>query len=219
MRSFIQSGCAVLMAGLIAAAAGARAGDMIPGYPDNIDAYDERDLQLLPRYCIYTLSYRQHIKRGNDPTEVAKWYELMGPTFHHMHHYCNGLVDTNRALLLAPNPRVRNFYLRASITEFDYVLERATPEFVMLPEILTKKGENLLRLDEYGEGLRALQQAIAAKPDYWPPYVVLSDFFKKKGNEDQAREWLERALKFAPDTKALTSRLAELDKRKPSAGR
>jgi len=201
----------LIASAVILAASNTTCAQRIPGYPDSIDAHDEREMALLPPYCVNTLSYRQHIKRGNDQAAVARWYQLMGPTFLHMHHYCNALMDTNRALLLAPNQGVRNFYLRASIIELDYVLERATPDFVMLPEILTKKGENLLRLNELGVGLAQLEQAIQLKPDYWPPYVVASDYYKKQGNVAKAREWLERATKYSPDSQAVKTRIAELD--------
>jgi len=80
-----------------------------------------------------------------------------------------------------------------------------------LSEILTKKGENLLRLNELGVGLAQLEQAIQLKPDYWPPYVVASDYYKKQGNVAKAREWLERATKYSPDSQAVKTRIAELD--------
>src|SRR5206468_1439919 len=104
-------------------------------------------------------------------------YDLMGPGFHAMHHYCNGLIDTNRAMLLATSARVRTFYLGASITEFDYVIRNSPPDFIMLPEILTKKGENLLRLGNIALGIPTLEQAMQAKPDYWPPYAAMSDHY------------------------------------------
>jgi tetratricopeptide (TPR) repeat protein len=184
---------------------------MIPGYPDDVRyAFDSREVAMLPNYCKYTQLFRDGVPGGNNKAEIDKWYRIMGHTFHAMHHYCWGLMKTNRALLLARNQQTRTFYLRSGIDEFDYVLRRAPPDFVMLPEILTKKGENLIKLG-YGEkGVMELQSAIAAKQDYWPPYADLSDYYKGKGDVGKARDILEKALTFAPDEKALTRRLGEL---------
>jgi hypothetical protein len=48
------------------------------------------------------------------------------------------------------------------------------------------------------------------KPDYWPPYGSLSDYYKTVGEIAKARELLETAISFAPDSRSLKRRLAEL---------
>lgn len=182
-----------------------------PGYPDEIDAYDAREVGMLPRYCIYTQLFRDRVPGGNDPAQIERWQALMGPTFLAMHHYCWGLMRTNRALLIARTKRMRTFYLETSIGEFDYVLQNATADFILLPEILSKKGENLIRLGKGPVGVRELERAIELKADYWPPYAALSDYYKDTGDLAKAREILEKALSVAPEAKSLKRRLAELD--------
>jgi tetratricopeptide (TPR) repeat protein len=181
----------------------------IPGYPDSVEALDPRDVAILPRYCKSTQLFRDEFHPNQ--SEIAHWYEVMGPAFHAMHHYCWALMETNRAMLLARSKRVRDFYLDSAVGNIDYVIRNSPPDFVMLPEILTKKGENLLRLDRTALGIAALQQAIRLKADYWPPYAALSFHFQKTGNIAQAREWLEKGLAAAPNTRALEKRLKELE--------
>ena len=82
---------------------------------------------------------------------------------------------------------------------------------MMLPEIFTKKGENLIRLGRGPLAILELQRALESKPDYWPPYAAISDYFKEIGNLVQAREWVEKGLSTSPNTKALIQRLADLD--------
>jgi tetratricopeptide (TPR) repeat protein len=184
----------------------------IPGYPNDVRyGYDPRELALLPRYCIYTQLFRDNVPGGNDSAEIKRWYSVMGGGFHHMHHYCWGLMKTNRALFLVHSQRYRTFYLSSAIAEFNYVIRMAPPDFKMLPEIFTKKGENLIRLDKGPEGILEFQRAIELKPDYWPPYAAMSDYYSKIGDLAKAREWLEQGLSASPNTKALTRRLAELD--------
>ena len=183
----------------------------VPGYPDSIEAYDTREVAMLPPYCIYTQSFRDRVPGADNPDQIKRWHTVMGDTFKAMHHYCWGMMKTNRAILLARTRQTRMFYLHDSIGEFDYVIRSAPKDFVLLPEILTKKGENLIRLGRAPLGIQELTRAIELKPDYWPPYAYLSDHYKAAGDIKKAREVLEKALSFSPDAKGLKMRLAELD--------
>lgn len=191
----------------------AHAESLIPGYPEAVEAYDPREVRLLPRYCTYTQSFRNKLPGGNDEEEVKRWYAYLGETFHALHHYCWGQMKTNRALFLAPNSQVRQFYLQTSILEFDYVIDHANDDFILLPEILTKRAENLIRLGRGPEALLNLDKAIRLKPDYWPPYATLGDYYKEEGDLVKAREWLDKGLQKVPGTTALTRRIAELGTR------
>lgn len=181
-----------------------------PGYPERVQEHDPREVARLPRYCIYTQLFRDTVPGGSDAAEIERWKRVFGPTYLALHHYCWGLMKTNRAFFHTQKAEVRNFYLESAVGEFDYVLRHATPDFVLLPEILTKKGEHLIRLGKAPAGTTELLRAIEAKPDYWPPYVVLSDHYRNTGDLTTARELLERALSFSPDAKVLKTRLREL---------
>ena len=182
----------------------------VPGYPPTIDGYDPREVAMLPKFCTYAQIFRDHVPGGSDRNELERWTAIMGATFNNMHHYCWGLMKTNRALFLVRDVDRRQFYLRDSITEFDYVIRGAPDDFILLPEILTKKGENLIRLRKGPLGIYALQRAAELKPDYWPPYAQMSDYYKSTGELEKARETLERGLSFVPDAQALLRRAAEL---------
>jgi tetratricopeptide (TPR) repeat protein len=176
------------------------------------DKFDPKLLAMLPPYCKYTQDYRDNLPGGNDPAQIERWGSVLGAgNFHHLHHYCYGLVNTNRALYFSSTQRDRTFELSQSVREFDYVLARVTPDFVLLPEILTKRGENLLRLGNGPVGALDLNRAIELKPDHWPPYAALSDYYKALGDVASAREWAKKGLSAAPGIKALQRRLAELD--------
>jgi tetratricopeptide (TPR) repeat protein len=121
-------------------------------------------------------------------------------------------MATNRALT-ARTARLRSYYLEASIQEFDYIIQRVPQNFVLLPEILTKKGENLIRIGGFqaAVGIRELQSATMIKPDYWPAYAALSDYYKSNGDLAKARDWLEKGLTATPGAKSLERRVAELN--------
>ena len=170
---------------------------------------EPRDFAMLPEYCKHTLVFSSAIPGGGKDFEL--WKTRMGPAFIHMHHYCYGLVQTHRALFFSRKRQERTSFLWDSLNEFDYVIRNAPPPFVMLPEIHTKKGENLIRLGEGARAMRELLRAIELKPDYWPPYAYISDYYKEIGDVVLAREWLEKGLSVLPNTKALMQRLAELN--------
>jgi tetratricopeptide (TPR) repeat protein len=188
----------------------------IQGYPRNVDAFDRREVALLPKFCPYTQLFRTGVPGGNNQQLISAWSDRMGPVFHDMHHYCFGLMKTHRGLYLSRDANTRNFYLNDALSEFDYVIVRAPETFVMLPEIVSKKGEVLVQLGRGPLAVMEFERAIELKPDFWPPYAHLGDYYKGVGNMQKAREVLETGLARAPDAKALQRRLAEL---KPSPGR
>jgi len=172
---------------------------------------------MLPPYCKYTQLYRQSIPGANDPQQVERWGAAMGQeNFIHMHHYCMGLEAANRALYFSSTKVDRDHELTTAVREFDYVVERVSPEFALLPEILTRRGENSLRLGNGPQGLQDLTRAIELKPDHWPPYAALSDYYKGLRDLRSAREWLEKGLAAAPGTRALERRLTDLGQPKAS---
>ena len=53
-----------------------------------------REMFMLPEYCKYTQEFRANVPGGNNPAEIARWTNLMGAVYIHMHHYCYGLMAT-----------------------------------------------------------------------------------------------------------------------------
>jgi hypothetical protein len=190
----------------------------IPGYPESVESYDAREVAMLPRFCTHAQAFRGNVPGGMNQVEIDKWRSVFGDTYEHMHHYCWGLMKTNRAVVLARDQQVRQAYLSDSLREFNYVIERAPKDFILLPEILAKKGENLIRLGQGPRGVLELERAAELKPDYWPPYAYMSDYFKGVGDPVKARQLLERGLTHAPDAIGLKRRLAELGPKNKPAG-
>lgn len=199
----------LLAAGVPAAAQG------IPGYPDSVTEYDPREVAMLPAFCPHTQLFRERVPGGNDPEAIRRWHAAMGDTFLAMHHYCWGLMHMHRARVLARDEQVRRFNYASAIGEFDYVIRHARPDFVLLPEILTKRGEALLGLGRAAAAITEFERAIELKPDYWPPYAQIADYHQSQGDREKARAILQAGLEHAPDAKALRRRLIELDE--PSA--
>ena len=199
-------------AALLTIAMNAFARPDIPGYPTDVTANDPREIAMLPKYCIHTRTFRGSVPGANDPGEIKRLRAVLGSTYDALHHYCWGLMKTNRALYLVKDKQRKEFYLRDAISDYNYVLVRASSQFPLLPEVLTKKGENLVLLRDSTAELELLR-AIELKRDYWPAYGALSDHYKNTGQLAKAKEILEKGLSEVPDAKALSARLAQLRSR------
>lgn len=195
---------------LFLVASGPVAGQSIPGYPEQVTEYDPREVAMLPRFCPHTQLFRERIPGGNDPEEIRRWHAAMGDIFLAMHHYCWGLMYLHRAKVLARDAQARSFNYGSAVGEFDYVIRQARRDFVLLPEILTRRGEALLGLGRTALALAEFERAIELKPDYWPPYAYISDHHKSKGDTTRAREILQAGLAHSPQAKGLQRRLNEL---------
>ncbi len=183
---------------------------------------DPREWAMLPKYCLYSPGYYQRAPAGTvNPAELARWKTMLGPTYEHIHHYCMALQEIVYADFFARTPQSRLRSLENSIGAgyIEYVIERATPGFALLPELHTKKGEVLVRLGKSLLAIAEFQRAIELKADYWPPYAAMSGIYKDTGDIAKAREWLEKGLAAAPDAKALARRLDELPPSKTSTRR
>jgi tetratricopeptide (TPR) repeat protein len=181
--------------------------------------HDPAQLAMLPPYCKYTQLYRDAVPGGDNRAEQEQWSKMLGGhrNFNHLHHYCWGLEHTNRALFDDPKERNRRFV--SANNDFDYVLDHALPNFVLLPEIHTKKGQNLVRMGKGPEGVAEFLRALKLKPDYWPPYLEISDFYRALGDVDSAKKWLLEGLAAAPNAKPLERRLEELKRPGDKASR
>lgn len=185
--------------------------ELIAGYPDDFRyVLDPREVALLPQYCKYTQVYRKLIPEGNNAAEIDRMYATLGRGFHALHHYCWAIVSTHRALFLAQTKQTRDFYLDQAVRDIDFVIANSPTDFVLLPELFTEKAKNLIRLGKGAVAVNQLERAIELKPDYWPPYAVLSDYYKDQGVVAKAREVLEQGLSAVPEAKPLRTRLAEL---------
>ncbi|SRR6266513_348500 len=198
----------------IFAAAGFALALLMPLQAEAQVSYEPSLVSRLPEYCKYTQLFRDNVPGGNNPAEIERLTRLMGNTFIHMHHYCFGLMNVNRAAFLSNTRGDRLHNLNYSLLEFDYVIDRAPADFSLLPEILTRRGESLILLDRSAEAMLEFQRAIKIKADYTLPYAAMSDYYKGTGQLPKAREWLEKGLAAAPNARPLMRRMAELDRLK-----
>ena len=172
---------------------------LIPGIasakPANVT---EAELQILPRYCRDTMWFPARHSQRKD-----YWIGVMGKTFIHMHHYCWGLVNLNRARKSEVRLGRKMSGLNDVLNDFRYVVNAAPPDFLLLPEIYTRIGEVELLLKNTQKANEAYEKARNLKSDYWPAYSQWVEFLISIGKRSEALELVKNGLKHSPEAKVL----------------
>jgi tetratricopeptide (TPR) repeat protein len=168
--------------------------------------FGDEDVALLPAYCKDTQSFAPYY---GSPGGYEARIRQIGPTFHHLHHYCLGLVYINQAVVSKSEQRKKRLYNNA-LQDIDYVLHRAPADFVLLPEILVKRGIALTHLKKFPLAEASFRKAIQTKPDYWPAYRDLATLYIENGKRDLARTTLENGLAVVSEKRVLQMMLNDL---------
>lgn len=154
---------------------------------------------FLPQYC------HDRCEDGDG----KKWDRIFGVnTFLHVHHYCFGL---------AAEAELR---LDEAAGEFTYVI-KSWPDYSKLKPIALYKKARILDLfsdqvsDRWGKQTDAIslyEKAIRLDPTYTAAYAALSENAARRGDFDNAKNYLNQGLKLNPKSDLLKKRLRELQK-------
>jgi len=161
----------------------------------------DNDFRYLPSYC------KSRFNRGAD---WEYWNGIFGSTWIHIHHYCIGLRALQKSWAALGDEGARSFQLQRAERNFQYVLNVATRDFVIYPELELKMGEVQEQLGRGGEAVKFYSSAIRRKPDYAPAYGALSAYYESVGDLDEAKKVIEKGLSQNPSSKSLKRRAAEL---------
>lgn len=199
---------AALVAGALVSGSGAWADPMNPA------TATAGELARLPAYCNHVWGYTR------DPQERANWFARLGPVMEHMHHYCWGMLKAHRAQSPGISPLMRRSLYASAVQECQYVLrQQPDPAFVLRPEILFRMGQFEAANESWVEAIEYYRQSIAAKADYWPPYLGLTEVHLKLGQRDRAVAVLEEGLRVMPHEPRLTDAMARAKDGRRSASR
>jgi tetratricopeptide (TPR) repeat protein len=161
---------------------------------------------MLPPYCSGT----QHIRTiTHDPRSINEYMAIYGHTYYYLHHYCWALNTVNHVMLME-DQYLRNSKLTYALHDIQFVLDRAAPNFILLPEIYASRARILFMLKRDAEAATSLIKAIDAKPDYVPAIARLSDFYAENGDKDKAIKILEQGIDHTKRADRLIEKLKQL---------
>lgn len=174
------------------------------------EGFSPGEIALMPEYCPDSQTFSPRYAEGAVAMRQRKWVGLMGESFWDIHHYCWAVAATNRSKLAGVDKQHREYLLKDAVNDISYVLRRARPDFILLPEIFTQLGDIQLQRERPADAWRAYEQAMEAKADYWPAYVRLADLQVSLGFVDKAMAILDQGLSRLPEQPQLLLAKARL---------
>jgi tetratricopeptide (TPR) repeat protein len=168
--------------------------------PDNIT---DAEMKLLPRYCPDTMGFKYGDAYTNTSPRAGHWVALMGKGFWAMHHYCWAQINLPRAKRSGVSPQAKRGILEGVRSDYQYVLNNTTVDFIMRPEVLSRLGEVELMLANPNAANIAFSSARELKPDYWPAYSHWAEYLIRTGKKAEAKQLLQTGLEHAPNAKVL----------------
>ena len=162
----------------------------------------KEEMALIPPYCPYAQLFPKH----NSPERI-QWEARLGREgFQAIHHYCWGQINLQRALRSRTSASERRFILKTVVADYQYVIRHVdghAKDFVLLPEILTRKGEAELLRSDFQDANISFARARALKPDYWPAYSAWAEFLIRSGQKIAAKQLVKSGLEYSPSSRVL----------------
>lgn len=168
------------------------------------------EVALMPAFCQDVQTVNGWEQGVRESPRAPMWVSKMGRSFWDMHHYCWARVAVHRSTAVGLHQNRRDHLIQTAIDDMLYVVRRAPPDMVLLPEIYYLMGDYYRMLRRYGEAAESFRKARELKPDYWPAYAGQADLLLLSGRQSEARAVLEEGLALMPQEVALTSRLDKL---------
>lgn len=181
------------------------------GYATTIE--DERELAILPEYCLATQQIRAISKLPKSAYDNN--VKIYGEIYPHLHHYCWALIGEFKANTRSSlkDRGLRNTRLQQALRDIQYVFNKNPPEtFKPLAEIYTTRARILVSLNRSGEAVGDLIRAINLQPGYQRAYAQLSDIYVRLGKKDKAIATLEKGVENNESPKILLRELERLGK-------
>lgn len=184
--------------------------DVFAGMPRDYSVWPNREDEFskLPPYCKIRLT-----KKSSDP-EFKALSSSLGSDFIHAHHYCAGLNVMNY-YYRTTGADAKQKVLKEAVNQFSYMVDKAKPTWVLMPEIYANRGEAYLLAGNFGQGIADMKKAISLNPVLLKPYVALADHYTRHKQLQNAMEIINEGLRYNPEHKGLQRRYLELGGQKP----
>lgn len=172
--------------------------------------YSKAELGILPAYCADSELASDYERMG---PKWHYWVARMGDLFNSVHHYCEGMMNVIQARIQIPKSQAQTILLRKAINEFDFMLNSSPQRlknFVLLPELLVKRGEVGVMLEDWTLAYSSYEQARQVKPDYWPAYTGWAEVLAKLNLKKEALALLKQGLLINPTAEPMRQLYAKL---------
>jgi len=159
----------------------------------------DAEIRYLPAYCAAKL-------RGIDE---QRWRAIIGKDFQHLHHMCYA-QNARRKARTERDEQSRQYLNSVALKEYGYMETHVSLGFALLVAVYLEKADVFWSMKQNAKAEAYYLKAIKFKPDYVKSYASYSNFLKRTGQKERAREVLEQGLKVKPASKSLKRRLKKL---------
>ncbi len=174
-----------------------------PAFANKPKNITKAEMALIPKYCPDTMGFGYGDAHFNTSPRAPHWVSMLGKDFWNLHHYCWALINLSRTNRHGFPKQLRNGILQDVLNDYRYVLDRAAPDFILAPEILTRVGEAELKLVRPERADEAFARARQIKPDYWPAYSQWIEYLIAQGRRPEAKSLAQEGLEYSPKVKTL----------------
>lgn len=172
--------------------------------------FSKATLSTLPPYCSDSELSHDYARYG---PKWQYWTSLMGDNFNRIHHYCEGMLLATSAQKISGDLHSRRVTLRRAIAEYDFILGYPPEElqkFPLWPEMLLKRAEAAVMLEDWTLAYSSFELARQVKPDYWPAYVGWAEVLVKSNLKKDALALLKQGLLVSPTAEPMRRLYAKL---------
>lgn len=137
----------------------------------------------------------------------------------HMHHYCDCLRFYDRAVRARSqgDEYTVKYDINISIGGCNYVLEHASADFNMRPEVLVMRGRSQELVGKAVEAAGSYSEALRLNPNFSMAYAALGNFYAKGGDKKEAIRLYEEGLRRHPKNRYLRARFQALGGAEPKS--
>lgn len=154
---------------------------------------NEYELSLLPRYLEVKVRSFLGMKTPDVIRDIKKYSKKLGgfANYSSLHHYGLGLIYLKRVQTRRIDYPKREFDLSSAISEFGFVFKHSHRDSPVLYEVYYKNGEALMLQNEINKAIHSFWKSIELKSNYFNSYLMLSECYKRLGNNEKAEKILE----------------------------
>jgi tetratricopeptide (TPR) repeat protein len=142
--------------------------------------------------------------------EIEKWEKTIGGVFHHLHHYCAGVIWLNRSYAVLNKKYSKQFCLKSAINEMTYTFSKVDSSNTLFVIMSGKLAEAYDRAGETARAATILSTMLEKKPNDPKAYVVYSKHYMRKGDLGVAEESLKDGEKKIANSAIIQYQLAKL---------
>jgi len=167
----------------------------------------DSDLKFLPKYCVARLRSKNVGK-----AESNKYKNILGrETWKSFHHYCQGVNYVKRGQR-GTNQDIRYKDFTEGVNNLKYHLEIYGRNFPLRAQTLYLIGVASKEIENLGEAIQSLREAVKIKPKYPAAYRALSDIYVDIEDHQEALSVIDTGLKYSPKSRSLLKRRNRVQK-------